>query len=157
MTLFSVSSLTLERGNKVLIRDADFSIKRGRVTVILGPNGVGKSTLLLALAGLYKIKSGTVLLKNEMLQNFSHQQLAENIAWQGTLPPSEFGLKVIEVTVYLSCTDITNAGYFTNLQAATVLIEQVLYICESGSAIFRLAFAHFSPFSLGLIWDYFSP
>jgi len=64
------------------------------VTVILGPNGVGKSTLLLALAGLHKISGGSLLFDEEPLQNFSHQQLAEKISWQGTLPPSEFGLKV---------------------------------------------------------------
>lgn len=96
MSLFSASSLTLERGERVLIHDSDFSIRRGKVTVILGPNGVGKSTLLLTLAGLYEVSSGTVLLGDEPLQSFSHQQLAEKISWQGALPPSEFGLKVFD-------------------------------------------------------------
>ncbi len=96
MSLFSASAFILERGEKVLIRESDFTIRRGKVTVILGPNGVGKSTLLLALAGLHKISGGSVLLDEESLQNFSHQQLAERISWQGTLPPSEFGLKVFD-------------------------------------------------------------
>jgi len=96
MSLFSLSAFILERGEKVLIKESDFSIRRGKVTVILGPNGVGKSTLLLALAGLHKISGGSVLLDEKSLQNFSHQQLAEKITWQGTLPPSEFGLKVFD-------------------------------------------------------------
>ncbi|MES0371030.1 MAG: ABC transporter ATP-binding protein [Mariprofundaceae bacterium] len=110
MSLFLASNLILERGEKVLIRESNFSIRRGKVTVILGPNGVGKSTLLLALAGLHRIAGGSLLLGDQSLQDFSHQQLAEKITWQGALPPSEFGLKVFD-RLGLAMRDTPDSGH----------------------------------------------
>lgn len=47
-------------GSKPLFTDVGFSVKQGEVVCLLGPSGVGKSTLLRVLAGLSLAQSGIV-------------------------------------------------------------------------------------------------
>ena len=48
-----------------VIYDLDFEAPEGKVTVIVGPNGVGKTTLLKAIMGLVTIYSGNIFFKGE--------------------------------------------------------------------------------------------
>lgn len=48
-----------------VIYDLDFKAPYGEVTVIVGPNGVGKSTLLKAIMGLVTVYSGNIYFKGE--------------------------------------------------------------------------------------------
>src|SRR5437016_10803010 len=47
-------------GGSHILRGLSFEAKPGRVTVLLGRNGVGKTTLLKSLMGLVPIKSGSI-------------------------------------------------------------------------------------------------
>ena len=47
-------------GNKVALRDVNFSIHCGQRLALLGPNGAGKSTLIRLLAGLLKEQTGKI-------------------------------------------------------------------------------------------------
>jgi len=49
-------------GKRWQFRDLDLDLRAGEITVILGPNGRGKSTLLRVLAGLLKPSAGSVTL-----------------------------------------------------------------------------------------------
>lgn len=51
MTL-RVENLTCERGGRLIIDDLSFTLSAGCALTVKGPNGVGKSTLLRAMAGL---------------------------------------------------------------------------------------------------------
>ena len=52
--------VVISRGERVALRDSDFTIPKGAITAIIGPNGSGKSTLLHAIAGLLTIDSGAL-------------------------------------------------------------------------------------------------
>lgn len=52
--------VVITRGDRVALRDSDFTIPQGAITAIIGPNGSGKSTLLHAIAGLLPISSGAL-------------------------------------------------------------------------------------------------
>ncbi len=54
--------VTVERGNRAVVRDVSLEIAEGQVTALLGPNGAGKSTLVLAVGGVLRPRSGAVLL-----------------------------------------------------------------------------------------------
>src|ERR1700677_1125366 len=58
--VLEATGLTVARGKRVLLENLDVSLRRGEVVVILGPNGVGKSTLLSVLAGLLPHPRGSL-------------------------------------------------------------------------------------------------
>jgi phosphonate transport system ATP-binding protein len=54
----SVKGLGLQRGGKWLFRDLNWDIPRGKFTAVVGPSGVGKSSLLACLAGMLPPSEG---------------------------------------------------------------------------------------------------
>ncbi len=59
--LLSVSGLSVNYGHIEAVRDVDLSLQAGRITTLVGANGAGKSTTLLALSGLVPKASGKVM------------------------------------------------------------------------------------------------
>ena len=62
MALLEVSNLAAGYGKVEVITDISFSVEPGRSVGIVGPNGVGKSTLLQAIAGTVSASTGSVRL-----------------------------------------------------------------------------------------------
>ncbi len=58
--VLTVSNLSIGRGGQTLVRNFDLKLCEGEKIAITGPSGVGKSTMLDALAGLIKPITGTV-------------------------------------------------------------------------------------------------
>ncbi len=58
--MLNVANLDQFYGGSHILRDLSFEVPPGKVTVLLGRNGVGKTTLLKTLMGLVPAKSGTV-------------------------------------------------------------------------------------------------
>jgi branched-chain amino acid transport system ATP-binding protein len=61
----SVSDLHVYLGESHILQGVSFAVERGRVTALLGRNGVGKTTTLRALLGLVPRSRGTVALGDE--------------------------------------------------------------------------------------------
>ncbi len=55
-----VSNLNQYYGGSHILRDVSFEIPAGKVTTLLGRNGVGKTTLLRAIMGLVAVRSGEI-------------------------------------------------------------------------------------------------
>ena len=58
--MLSVKNIHQYYGGSHILRDVGFEARLGKVTVLLGRNGVGKTTLLKSLMGLVPIKSGSI-------------------------------------------------------------------------------------------------
>lgn len=56
--------------------DISFTIEEGKITCILGINGVGKSTILKAISGLVRLDSGEILIDGEQLTYDTYNKLA---------------------------------------------------------------------------------
>jgi Fe-S cluster assembly ATP-binding protein len=58
--MLKIKDLTVEVEGKEIIRDLDLNIEEGEVHVLFGPNGCGKTTLLMTLLGFpsYKVTRG---------------------------------------------------------------------------------------------------
>jgi branched-chain amino acid transport system ATP-binding protein len=59
--LLSVSGLSVNYGHIEAVRGVDLSLQAGRITTLVGANGAGKSTTLLALSGLVPKAAGKVM------------------------------------------------------------------------------------------------
>ena len=73
------SHLTLAygKGEKEVIKDANFSIKKGEFVFITGPSGSGKSTLLKSLYGQLKPSEGSLVVGGLDLANIRQRKLQE--------------------------------------------------------------------------------
>ncbi|WP_399685015.1 urea ABC transporter ATP-binding subunit UrtE [Xenophilus sp.] len=58
--MLNVRNIHQYYGGSHILRDVSFEARPGEVTVLLGRNGVGKTTLLKSLMGLVPIKSGSI-------------------------------------------------------------------------------------------------
>ena len=70
--VLEVSNLNVNRTNSVAIEDANFTIQRGDYVGIVGPNGGGKTTLLLALLNIIPRTKGTIRFFGQDIESFSH-------------------------------------------------------------------------------------
>lgn len=69
-----VENLVVERGGKRVIHDISFSVAAGKITTLLGANGAGKSSTVLAMAGVLP-RGGSVRLGNAALEGFSPDRI----------------------------------------------------------------------------------
>lgn len=60
MAVISVEDLNVAYGNYQVITDLSFTVNEGDFMVVIGENGVGKTTLVRALLGLLKPRSGEI-------------------------------------------------------------------------------------------------
>ena len=60
--MLEVQGLNQFYGGSHILRDLGFQARIGEVTVVLGRNGVGKTTLLKSLMGVVPVKTGTITL-----------------------------------------------------------------------------------------------
>ena len=80
--------LTLQAGDRTLVKSLDLELEPGEVLGILGANGAGKSTLLAVLAGLAAPAQGEVTLDGQALDNLPPLARARHI---GLLPQGDEG------------------------------------------------------------------
>ncbi len=58
----TLSDLTVDRGGRPVVHEVTLHVPPGEITTLLGPNGAGKSSLAAAVAGLARVRSGSVML-----------------------------------------------------------------------------------------------
>jgi iron complex transport system ATP-binding protein len=86
-------------GRKTIIKDITFEVSTGEALCLLGPNGVGKTTLFKTILGFIKPKKGSILLNGTSIFDYSSKDLAKLIGYvpQAHNPP--FPFKVIDVVL----------------------------------------------------------
>lgn len=80
--LLQVSGLHQHYGGSHILRGLDFGLRAGEVTVVLGRNGVGKTTLLKSLMGVVPLSQGSIqLLGQELAKQPSHQRVRAGLGY----------------------------------------------------------------------------
>lgn len=60
--LLEFTNVTKSYGNKQALSNVNFTLERGKIVGLLGPNGSGKTTIMKLINGLIQPTSGTVLI-----------------------------------------------------------------------------------------------
>ena len=64
-TIIEFDNISLSYGERLILDNINFKINEGQIFGMLGPNGVGKSTIFNLITGLIKPKSGRILINGE--------------------------------------------------------------------------------------------
>lgn len=75
--LITISDLTFSHGDRLLYDRINLTIPRGKVTAVMGPSGIGKTTLLRLIGGQLKPESGQILFDGEDVPTLSRSRLYE--------------------------------------------------------------------------------
>ncbi len=76
--LLQVQGLKVAYGHIEAVKGIDLELHEGRITTLVGANGAGKSTTLLALSGLVKKAAGRVLLEGVDLTQMAPHKIVAN-------------------------------------------------------------------------------
>ena len=65
---FEIENVSFAAGGKNKVNNVNLTIENeGDITCVLGPSGIGKTTILRTIAGLEKINKGKIILKNNFV------------------------------------------------------------------------------------------
>lgn len=73
--LIEVKNLTFKRSERVIYDKLNLKVKRGTVTAIMGPSGIGKTTLLKLIGGQLQPGEGEILFDGEDICRMSNSEL----------------------------------------------------------------------------------
>lgn len=96
-TRLRACGVSLSYDDLVVVDDLDLDVPDGQVTVIVGPNACGKSTLLRALARLLRPSRGQVLLDGELIHQLATKQVARRLGLLPQTPIAPEGITVADL------------------------------------------------------------
>ncbi len=91
------AGLSLAYAETPVVHDLDLRVPDGKVTVIVGANACGKSTLLRGLARLLRPRSGAVLLDGEVIHRQPTKQVARVLGLLPQNPVAPEGVTVVDL------------------------------------------------------------
>ena len=68
--ILRLEKLSLKFGKKVILDNLNFELNQGQILGLLGPNGVGKSTIFNLIIGLIKPDFGSIIINSEKVNKF---------------------------------------------------------------------------------------
>ena len=92
--ILQTQSISIGYQNKkvstLVAKAVSIALKKGKLTALIGANGIGKSTLLKTITGIQKPLEGDVLLHDKNIATFSASDLSQEMSLVLTekLPPS---------------------------------------------------------------------
>ncbi|ATI47080.1 TPA: phospholipid ABC transporter ATP-binding protein MlaF [Vibrio parahaemolyticus] len=73
--LVTVNNLTFSRGNRTIFDGIDLHVPEGKVTAIMGPSGIGKTTLLRLIGGQLYPEQGQIWFDGDNIPTLSRKKL----------------------------------------------------------------------------------
>ncbi|TQD23458.1 ABC transporter ATP-binding protein [Methanolobus vulcani] len=79
--ILEVDGVEFQYKSKEVLKEIKFELKRNEILSILGPNGVGKTTLLKCMNAILKPKRGTVLIEDEDVLKLEQIEIARRLGY----------------------------------------------------------------------------
>ncbi|STO54170.1 ABC transporter ATP-binding protein [Canicola haemoglobinophilus] len=73
--LIEVRNLTFKRGERTIYDNLNLQVQQGKITAIMGPSGIGKTTLLKLIGGQLQAEKGEILFDGQDICTMSNSQL----------------------------------------------------------------------------------
>ena len=73
--ILSIEKLHVIMGVQEILRGVDLSVGEGEIVAVLGANGVGKTTLMRAISGVYRVTSGHIRFSGEEITNLASHHI----------------------------------------------------------------------------------
>jgi zinc transport system ATP-binding protein len=108
-SILEVVNLQVNRSNSVVIEDANFTVHRGDYVGMVGPNGGGKTTLILAILHILPKTKGTIRLFGQDIESFSNWEKVAYVPQHAINFDPHFPLSVREL-VALGRVNRSNLG-----------------------------------------------
>ncbi len=86
--MISTKNLSVGYGNRVVLSDLNLDFRAGEFTVLLGPNGCGKSSLIKTVLGLEEKLSGEIFVDGRAAEDIDRRQLACKMSYMPQSRPA---------------------------------------------------------------------
>lgn len=96
--LVTVKDMTFRRGQRVIYEDISLDVRKGAITAVMGPSGIGKTTLLKLIGGQLTPDEGDIEFDGESIVSMSRRRLYETRRRMSMLFQS--GALFTEMTVF---------------------------------------------------------
>ena len=101
--MLAVSNLSSSYGNIKAVEQIDLTVEQGTITALIGANGSGKSTTMMALSGHHPPVGGTVVFNGEDITGWApHRIVRRGLAFLPERPMSVLAPLTIEENLVLS-------------------------------------------------------
>lgn len=94
-----IQNLYFSYGENLVLQDVSLSAEYGEFISVLGPNGVGKSTLFRCILGLLQPSSGSIYIDGNPISTMSAAQLARKIAYIPQSHNPVFNFSVLDMVL----------------------------------------------------------
>lgn len=95
--IFEVKNAACGYGQKRILNDISLHIESGSILCLLGPNGVGKTTLFKSMLGFLKLEAGRVLIDGEDICSWPIKKTAQIIGYVPQVHTPPFPFTVLDV------------------------------------------------------------
>lgn len=103
--MLNIGNISIQFGDRKVLRDVSFALAERRIIALLGPNGAGKTTLIRSLNGTVPVASGKIEIDRKSLREYSRREIAQRIAVVAQENETKFPVSVLEFVL---------AGRFAN-------------------------------------------
>lgn len=76
--IIRIRNVSFQRDDKVVLDDVSMDIQRGSIVAIMGPSGVGKTTILRLISGQLHPSRGSIEVNGQEVSSLTHRQLYES-------------------------------------------------------------------------------
>ncbi len=129
----NVNNLDLQISEKYLCRQLSLNVSTGQFWAVLGKNGVGKTTLLKAIANIHPFSQGTIKIANQSIQTIDAKILAQYIGLMQQDYEYTFPCTVQEAVL------MSRYPYLSSWQFETIEDKNIAFKCLQQTHLDKLA------------------